>query len=116
MVHITAILQEPCLETRQIKYFRDLYTNIFQDPCIETWRFSGNSDNLRGLYTQILSRSMIRNTEMPKKLFLLFVQYTWFLHANFVKIRDPKHGDAKKVVSFIYTIYMVFTRKFCQDP
>ena len=30
-----------------------------------------------------------------------FVQYTWFLHANFVKTRDPKHADAKKVVFFI---------------
>jgi len=95
-----AILQDPCIKTRQIKYFRDLYTNICQDPCIETRRFSGNSANLRGLYTQILSRPVIRNTQMPKKLFLLFVQYTWFLHANFVKTRDPKHADAKKVVFF----------------
>ena len=40
---------------------------------------------------------MIQNTEMSKKLFLLFVQYTWFLHANFVKIRELKQGDAKKL-------------------
>jgi len=53
---------------------------------------------------------------MSKKLFLLFVQYTWFIHANFVKTRDPKHADAKKVVFFICTIYVVNTRKFCLDP
>jgi hypothetical protein len=44
-----------------------------------------------------------------------FEQYTWFLHANFVKTRDPKHADAKKVVFFICTIYVVNTRKFCLD-
>ena len=30
VVHITAILQDPCVETRQIKYFRDLYTIFFK--------------------------------------------------------------------------------------
>jgi len=60
-----AILQDPCIKTRQIKYFHDLYTEIFHDPCIETRRFSSNSDNHRGLYTEIFSRSVIRNTHMP---------------------------------------------------
>jgi len=86
---------------------------------------------------------MFRNTEMQKKVGLLFSQYPWFIHADFVKIcvpkhgdvkkagllfsqypvfihadfvkiHVPKHGDAKKVVSFICTIYVVYTRKFYQ--
>ena len=98
-----------------------VYTRKFcQDPWSET-RICHKSCffylyNIRGSYTQILSRSVIRNTQMSKKLFLLFVQYTWFIHANFVKTRDTKHADVQIVVSFICTIYVVFTRKFCQDP
>jgi len=36
MVRNMAILQDPCIETRQIKHFRDLYTEIFEEPCSET--------------------------------------------------------------------------------
>jgi len=93
VVHNMAIFQDPCIETGRLKIIRDLYTYIFQDPCIETRRFSGDADNFHdkhtdifedpcsetrrckkrwafyfhnilGLYTQILSRSVFRNTEM----------------------------------------------------
>ena len=70
-----------------------VYTRKFcQDPWSETRRckksFFLYLSNIRSLYTQILSRSVIWNKEMQKKFFLLFVQYPWFMHANFVKIRD----------------------------
>ena len=124
VIYTRRFCQDPCSKhgdaktgTPFIFTISVVYTRRFcQDPCIETWIFSTDADNFRDLYTQILSRSVFRNTEMQKQALLLFLQLPWIIHADFVKIHVPKHGDAKTGAPFIFTASVVYTRRFCQDP
>jgi hypothetical protein len=101
-----------------------VYTRKFcQDPWYETRRCPNSCFfylyNIRGLYTQILSRPVIRNTQMPKKLFLLCSEARrcpFFLPASYTTSgcgttdMVPSPCSEARRCPFFYTPFTPFTK------